>query len=215
MPNWVTNKIAAPPHVLAALINEHGHVDFSRIESFSGTFPWNGIHLDAETFAEVVVGRPLSQDPELASWEAENRAAATLDELTDEAFEQFVQMLRNYRQCGFFHEVDFAYERWGTKCNAVESSVDLAAGIATFETAWTYPTPVFYALSKRFPSDRIDIQFADEDVGSNCGMFALLDGEVIESDIAPAWDEQDDEQKVFWHHFACALTGHDPQDIPD
>ncbi|VVE59687.1 hypothetical protein PSP20601_05607 [Pandoraea sputorum] len=212
MPNWVTNKISAPPYVIAALLNEEHVVDFSRIESFSGTFPWNGIHVAAETFAEIVVGRPLSEDSELASLEAENRAVATLNALNDEAFEQFVQMLRNYRQCGFLHEVDFAYERWGTKWNAVESSVDLAAGTASFQTAWTCPTPVFFALSKKFPTDKIDVQYADEDVGRNCGMFALLDGEVIESDIAPLWDEQDDGRSVFWHRFACTLTGCDPEE---
>ncbi|AKK24887.1 hypothetical protein [Pandoraea oxalativorans] len=215
MANWVTTKIAAPPHVLAALLNTDRVVDFSRIEAFSGTFAWNSVHRAAETLAEIVVGRPLSDHPELAALEAENRAEATLGALTDEAFEQFVQMLRNHRHCGFFHEADFAYERWGTARNAVESSVDLAAGTASFQTAWACPTPVLYALSKQFPGDRIDIQYADEDVGRNCGMFALLGGEVVQSDIAPLWDEPDDGRSEFWHRFACALTGRDPDAIED
>lgn len=215
MPNWVTNKLAAPPHVIAALLNEERFVDFSRIRSFPGTFPWNSIRSAAETFAAIVVGRPLPEDPELASLEAENRAEATLDALCDETFEQFVQMLRNHRKCGFFHEAEFADEHWGTPWNAVGSSVELGASTATFQTAWSCPISVIYALSKQFPSDKIDVQYADEDVGRNCGMFAALDGEVIEMNIAPQWDEQDDEQSLFWHRFACDLIGLDPEAIED
>lgn len=213
MANWVTTKVTALPHVLAALLNTDRVVDFSRIEAFSGTFACNSIDNAAETLAEIVVSRPLSEDPELASLQAEFRAETTLSSLDDQALEQFVQMLRNHRHCGFFHESGFAYERWGTACNAVESAVDLAAGTALFQTAWSCPIPVFYALSKQFPSDRIEIQFADEDVRRNCGRFALLDGEVVESDIAPEWDEPDDGRSLFWHRFACALTGRDPEDM--
>lgn len=197
MANWVTTKITAPPHVLAALLNTDRVVDFSRIEAFSGTFAWNSIDKAAETLAEIVLRRPLSEDLELAGLQAEVRAETTLSSLDDHAFEQFVQMLRNHRHCGFFHESDFAYERWGTASNVVESSVDLAAGTAVFQTAWSCPIPLFNALSKQFPSDRIEIQFADEDVGRNCGRFALLDGELVESDIAPQWDEPDDGRSVF------------------
>lgn len=215
MPNWVTNKVVAPSHVIASMLNVNDAIDFSRVEAFPGEFPWDGVSMAAATLAEVVVRRPLSDHPAIARLEAANRANASLKDLDDETFEQFIQMLRNHRKCGFFEQMDFARERWGTKWNACESSVDVVAGTASFETAWSCPMPVYLGLSKKFPADRIDVKYADEDIGSNCGMFALLGGEVIEINEAPMWHDQTDDQKAFWRGFACELTGRDPKDYED
>ncbi|WP_353191385.1 hypothetical protein [Pandoraea pnomenusa] len=215
MPNWVTNKVTAPSHVIESMLNVDSGVDFSNIEPFPGEFPWDHVNIAAEQLSEIVVGRPLSDNPMIARLEAANRARTRLEDLGDEAFEQFLQMLRNHRKCRFFHQMDFARERWGTKWNACDSSADVVAGTASFETAWSCPMPVFLGLSKKFPADRIDVKYADEDIGSNCGMFALLGGEVIESNVAPMWRDQTDAQKAFWRGFACELTGRDPKDYEE
>lgn len=36
MPNWVTNKVRAPSHVIRALLNNEGRVDFGQIAPFLG-----------------------------------------------------------------------------------------------------------------------------------------------------------------------------------
>jgi hypothetical protein len=69
---------------------------------------------------------------------------------------------------------------------------------------------VLEALSKRFPEDTIEVQYADEDIGSNCGSYSLKDGLVVASDIAPNWGSQSDEQKAKWRAFAFDVTGREP-----
>ncbi|MDI9680446.1 hypothetical protein [Burkholderia cenocepacia] len=182
MPNWVTNKVSAPSHVIASIISsDDGRVDFERIVKFEGEFPWDSVSMAAETMAEVVVGAPLSPNPLLGSLEAANRTRADIKKLNDESFEQFIQMLRNFRKVGFLHSMDFARAKWGTKWNACDSSADIEAGTAEFDTAWSCPVPIFEALSRKFPEDVITVTYADEDIGSNCGTFSMRNGEEIAS----------------------------------
>lgn len=215
MPNWVTNKVKASGRVIEAMLNEHSAVDFNRIIPFDGDFPWDWISMRPEVLAEVVTQKPLSDHPLLRPMEAASRRDTTLTELSDEEFEQFVQMLRNFRKCGVLHNMDFARKYWGTKWNACESNTDLEAGTASFETAWGCPRPVLEALSNKFPDETIEVRFADEDIGSNCGTFTLKAGECLASDIAPAWRDQTDEQKAKWRAFACELKGRDPSEYDE
>ncbi len=215
MPNHITNKIKAPSAVIVALLNDEGAVDFNKVIAFTGEFEWDGVSLHAEQMADIVTGKELDSNPLIASLEAHNRSRANIKEMNDECFEQFVQMLRNYRKCGFFHNMDFARQAWGTKWNAYSQDVDVDAGTAKFDTAWSCPRPVFIALSKLFPEAEIEVQFADEDLGSNCGQFTLKAGEVTANDIAPRWGSQTDEQKVKWRAYAIEVKGWDPKDFED
>jgi hypothetical protein len=212
MPNHITNKIKAPTHVIAALVNEKGDVDFRRVIDFTGEFPFNGVSMAAETIAESVVGKGLSDFEPLAALQAHSRAKTKIQDLTDECFEQFVQMLRNFRKCGVFHNMDFAREQWGTKWNAYECEVDIEAGTAKFNTAWSCPEPVLEKLSRQFPVDLIEVTFADEDIGSNCGTFTLKNGETVASDIAPSWSNQSDAEKAKWRAFAYDVKGWTPDE---
>lgn len=215
MPNWITNEIKASPEVISSIVNEGGHVDFELMMPFPGTFEWNFVSCSAEQAAEVAAGKPLDSHPLIASLQAQNRKSADITKLSDEDFEQFVQMLRNYRKCGFLHSMDFARDSWGTKWNACESKHDIGAGTAKFETAWSCPVPVLLALSKRFPNEQIKVVYADEDIGSNCGTFTFLNGEKIESDEAPPWSKQTDQEKKKWTEFACHVKGRDPSEYAE
>lgn len=215
MPNWVTNEIRTSQKVISSLINKVGHVDFDLIVPFPGSFDWDGISGAAEQAAEVAVGKPLDDHPLIASLQQSNRARTDIKKLDDECFEQFLQMIRNYRNCGYLHNMDFAREVWGTKWNACDSTHDADAGTARFDTAWSCPEPVLVALSKKFPDDRIEVQYADEDIGSNCGAFALLNGVKIESDEAPSWSAQSADERAKWKAFACEMKGRDPSDYDD
>ena len=66
-------------------------------------------------------------------------------------------------------------------------------------------------LSKRFPEDIIEVVFADEDAGSNCGRFTLKAGAVVDQDIAPAWRDMTDEEKEKWKAFAYEVKGWEPE----
>ena len=214
MPNHVTNKVSAPAHVLKSLINESGKIDFNTILPFRGEFPWDGISGQAETAAEAITAQPLNGHPLIAGLERRNRADANVLQLSEECFEQFIQMLRNKRSSGHFHSLDFARDIWGTKWNAYDQVIDLEAGELSFDTAWSCPLPVLMELSKRHPHDEITVRYADEDLGSNCGTVRLQAGEAVSSEVAGRWDEMSQEQRQQWTSWARDLKGW-PEDEED
>lgn len=215
MPNWVTNQIKAPSHVVAAMVGTEGRIDFNTMAPFPGPATFEGIYCDAETAAEAVLNVPLSDHPLIAALEQGNRQGIDLSKLNDTSFEQFIGMLRNHRACGYLHDMDFARKVWGTKWNACEPQHDIEAGTASFETAWSCPRGVLIELSKRFPNEEIAVTFADEDIGSNCGTFTLKAGELVAEDIAPSWRDQSEAQRQRWTAFAHGVKGTDPADYED
>ena len=215
MPNWITNKVSAPAEVLKSLLNSDGRIDFNTLIPFTGSFPWSGIDSAAEKCAEVIAAEPLNGNPIIASLQRSSRQDANALKLTDEQFEQFVQMLRNKRQTGHFHTLDFANSNWGTKWNACDQEVDLEAGMLNFETAWSCPKPVLKALSAKHPEAEICVRYADEDIGSNCGTFALKGGDVVSSDESPSWNQMSEADQKKWEAFAYEVTGREPEPDED
>jgi hypothetical protein len=196
------------------MLNDEGEVDFNRIIAFDGEWSFDGVYLDAENLAESVCGI-VDDNPLIAGLREMNRSRINIKTMGEQQFEQFVQMLRNFRKCDVFHNMDFARKHWGTKWNAYDQTVDASAGTAEFDTAWSCPEPVFVALSKKFPDDAIEITYADEDIGSNCGTFTLKAGEIVASDIAPSWRDMTDEQKAKWRAFAYEVKGWTPEEIEE
>lgn len=77
-------------------------------------------------------------------------------------------------------------EFWGTKWNAYDTRVEGGDGdvaVVTFETAWSHPAPVIEALARRFPDIRIEVAYADEDLGSNVGSYVIEDGQVVDENF--------------------------------
>lgn len=80
---------------------------------------------------------------------------------------------------GFNHGgYEWCLGNWGTKWNAYTACVGYDE--VTFQTAWNYPEPIFKALSKKFPDLIFEVEYADEDSGSNCGITAWKNGVEIE-----------------------------------
>ena len=217
MPNWVTTRINAPKHVIQAMLNNKGEVDFSVILPFPGPRNgWDGISCAAEEAAEIVCRIPVHENPLIASLQTASRLDFDIKKLSDQCFAQFVGTLENYRACGYLHSMEFARAAWGTKWNACDQSASPDEGKASFDTAWSCPDGVLTALSRKFPEDAIDVVFADEDIGSNCGRFTLKNGVAISKDIAPAWRNQTAEEKEKWQSFAYEVKGWEPDpDLSD
>jgi hypothetical protein len=212
MPNHVTNRVEAPPTVLASMINPEGRIDFNMLLPFSGEWRWNGILGDAETAAEVATAAPLHDHPLVAALQESTHSSIDVTKLSEESFEQFVQMLRNKRACGFLHCMDFARTVWGTKWNAYDQVVEPQEGWLKFDTAWSCPIPVLEALSKLHPEAEIRVQFADEDIGSNCGMLIIKGGQVAARDEAGRWDQMSPSEQQKWEAFAYQVKGWSPSD---
>lgn len=211
MPNWVTNKVQAPEHVIRAMLNTDGRVDFNTAAPFEGPNNWDGIYGDAEEAAEMTVGIPVSDHPLVAALQTSNRSRSDLKTMSEESFRQFVGMLENYRACGYLHSMSFARAVWGTKWNACKTKATPEEGRCEFETAWSCPMGVLVKVSERFPDDLITVTYADEDIGSNCGTFTLKAGVTVEQDIAPAWRDMSGADKAKWKAFAYQVKGRQPE----
>ena len=74
---------------------------------------------------------------------------------------------------------DWSVKNWGTKWNSYENTSD-GKGSFTFETAWSHPDVIIEKLSKMFPTVTIYVQYADEDRGSNLGIYKMKNGEILE-----------------------------------
>lgn len=90
---------------------------------------------------------------------------------------------QNMRKYGAPTWYEWSTRNWGTKWNACgyEEGVDYS-GCADFgfQTAWSAPHPVLQKLSEMYPDITIEHQWADEDIGTNCGKREYLGGEVID-----------------------------------
>ena len=77
---------------------------------------------------------------------------------------------------------DWSIINWGTKWNAydIEKIDDYTI---SFNTAWSFPEPVIKALSKMFPKIGVNIKWADEDTGSNCGEIQYKNGIEVFSNV--------------------------------
>lgn len=78
---------------------------------------------------------------------------------------------------------DWSVANWGTKWNAYgfDPNTDYSKEKELkFLTAWSAPHPVIAKLSEMFPSVKLEHEWADEDIGMNCGRHVYYDGERIE-----------------------------------
>lgn len=79
---------------------------------------------------------------------------------------------------------DWSLANWGTKWNSYgyDDSADYSGNKDSlrFLTAWAAPHPILEKLTTMFPSVTIEHEWADEDIGVNCGRRTYYDGERIE-----------------------------------
>ena len=67
---------------------------------------------------------------------------------------------------------DWSRWNWGTKWNSYDGEWYEEGASIQFNTAWSTPEPVYLALIKKFPNLDFNVEFADEDMGFNCGTFS-------------------------------------------
>ena len=115
-------------------------------------------------------------------------------ELT-ETLENYIKGFFNIKRYGERDWYDRSIENWGTKWNAGDTVV--YSDVIEFQTAWSTPIPVFVELSKRLKNVEINVDYADEDIGSNCGSLLIINGNVHQF-------EPDNPRE-----FACNMWGYD------
>ena len=92
-------------------------------------------------------------------------------------------VISNFLHYGSGDWYGWCNRNWGTKWNAYDVCFDQESQSIHFLTAWNTPIPVMNKLSQMFPAVKMDLQWADEDVGHNVGHFVLLAGEPIDGNI--------------------------------
>lgn len=86
--------------------------------------------------------------------------------------DNFVKSIRNYIVHGYTSWYPFCINKWGSKWDACELLTDRTNDetlFMVFDTAWNTVEPVFKKIAQTYPDVVFTGEFADEDVGSNCG----------------------------------------------
>lgn len=94
--------------------------------------------------------------------------------------------------------LSWARKYWGTKWNGYDEFINIDKTSITFDTAWTSPFALIKALSKKFPTAEISVNYASEDLGSHCGYYLMLNGEIV-------MGENSDNDDGDWLEFASQL----------
>jgi hypothetical protein len=105
---------------------------------------------------------------------------------------------------------DWSIENWGTKWNSCdgylneidETSCDKSILDFSFSTAWACPYKIYSKLAQLYPNLIIEVDYADEDIGNNCGIIMIdkgkmtidyMDGNTSFSNKVWGWDHYNDE----------------------
>jgi hypothetical protein len=119
--------------------------------------------------------------------------------------EETAKSITNYVTYGYVSWYEWCIDNWGTKWNAGGCIEQNLPNMLQFDTAWSCPVPIFITLSKMYPNNTFWVEYADEDIGQNCGKYVFKDGTIIDS-YEPTTNEEALE-------FACELLGFDAEEI--
>ena len=138
----------------------------------------------------------------------------------DENKKQWIELAKtlidNCEKYGFPTWYEWRCHNWGTKWTADCPQIYNIDGetVVSFETAWDCAYPAIRALSEKFPNLSFTISYADEDIGSNCGEYTLIDG--VEQPGGFQYDyhdwKDDPALKEKAIEFACDVWDYDPEE---
>ncbi len=97
-------------------------------------------------------------------------------------------------------ELMWRKDNWGCKWNP--NNVYLVNDVIEFETPWSCPRGWLMALSEKFKEVDFQLEYADEDLGYNCGTITFGNGVVFEESFGD-------------REFACNIWGYDLADFAD
>lgn len=88
-------------------------------------------------------------------------------------------------------------DNWDTKWLPSETEVIDDCDVE-FQTAWSTPYKIYKEISKKYHTS-VSVEYADEDLGSNCGTLKFTNGEIVEDTMGD-------------FDFACNVWGFDPDE---
>lgn len=117
----------------------------------------------------------------------------------EEVGKTYVDNILNYGADTWY---DWSCNNWGTKWGAIDSYI--IGNCIGFQTAWSAALPITAKLSEIFPNVTFSHEWADEDIGSNCGRYEFLGGKAFNEYLPQG------EEAVL---YACEMWGYDPKDF--
>ena len=202
MPNWVKNKVCFSG-------NEK---DIERLKNYvkseESAFDFNNI---IPMPNELNVTSGSDEQTAISCARARREGKTTCEDFEKDwvrnrmSFDEWADIgenyLHNFEKYGSTTWYGWCCDHWGTKWNASEPY--WSDDMVTFETAWSAPYPIYEELAKKFPGVDIDVDYADEDLGSNCGQITCRDGMCV-------CDEPEDP-----FVFACDIWDYDPDEMKE
>lgn len=197
MPNWVKHNVTikGSKEEIARCYEQitKGENGFS----FKNIIPMpERLNITCGNYAYIAEKWATANEEERKAIEEKNKIT------TDEQRAELQKYVDNITDYGFSTWYDWSIHNWGTKWDACEADCDCYEQIITitFDTAWSTPVPIFIELSKQYPSFVICVEYADEDLGCNCGTYAIWEGKI-----------QEEESKDL--EFACEMWCIDPEEL--
>ena len=207
MANIVSNTLLASSQVLRALKGNEEDVDFQSIIPI----PLSAAGMTSEYTTTALIDLLAGQvDFQPSHGDLVGRlklvfvtkllARGGINALAKEEFETFLLALHEIRDGWYLrHRVkypdDWTLGNWGSKDNSY-NACHIEGGVQ-FETVSAPPHPVIERLAARFPGQRIEFRWADEDIGHNCGHRIFEFGQMREVVLQDSVD------------FALTVTGAD------
>ena len=225
MPNHVTNVLTlrGEPEQIRAMLEAIryddlgiGSVDFNKIipmpESLNieaGSQTSTGLKAYQDFIEVYTLGGTIHQDDlENISRKSEDAFLRQRSDIRPKEWELGKAAWNNIRLYGVPTWYEWCNQHWGTKWNAYgygEAKVDYQDGDAlNFLTAWSAPHPVMEKLAEMFPNVEIEHEWADEDIGHNCGRYHYQNGVRIEE-----WVPETEREAI---DLGCELMGLEPLD---
>ena len=227
MPNNVENIIALKGNdtqireMLEAIQNDDyglGTVDFNKIIPMpqslkieSGGITDSGLKLYKEFISECLFDRKETDVSKISAEELAESEKAFLKQRSDikaDEWELGKTAWNNIQNYGFPTWYEWCINNWGTKWNAYgygENTDYSKCKNLWFQTAWSAPHPVLQKLSEMYPDITFEHEWADEDIGTNCGRKVYSGGECTES-YYPEGEKDAIE-------FACRVFDYDTADL--
>lgn len=227
MPNHVENHISLQGdeqkirEMLEAIQNDEfgvGTIDFNKIipmpESLNieaGSRTDNGLKAYRDFIEVYTFGRSAKDALKALKDIPVQSEEAFLRQRTDirrDEWELGKTAWHNIQQYGDPTWYEWAIKHWDTKWNAYgyDQEQDYSSGnTISFQTAWNAPHPVIEKLAENYPEVSFEHEWADEDIGHNCGRYSYHAGKRTE-EYFPETDKEAIE-------FACRAWDYDPLEL--
>ena len=157
--------------------------------------------LNVESGSKSLAAMEWMRAGKLLKEDIENGVAERYRIGIDEAKAMLQRYADNLAKHGCLTWYEWHCEHWGTKWDAYDIEVvdrENAFIQINFLTAWSTPLAAIKTLAGQYPDLTIDVDFADEDLGNNCGSYGFNE--------TGYWESIGD------FDFACEMWGYDPEE---